>query len=474
MTKERKNNYIINEDNNNPANEDIINKAEKELDKRLNNKNILSPDDARKLKYVCELSPNQFEVLYENYLMNFDSIEESIQPTTNFVSSSITNNKDSMYYKIDDFVKKDNFSNLLSFEEFCNVIRGWITYDYQEKTIEEWYEEYKNKFFENPNAIINYSNPEVDLNMIAFRSKNKIKKLQNKDNSRPVTDNHIRNTFPLKENKNKYQLHKTSKSKTYLIDIMYCDKLLYLLAINVNTRYLFAELLNEKLDNNNYSNTNLRTNSSILQAIHKMQEKGLDAKYLSGDGEKAFLQFNRNELGNIKWIPVRRILMGNYPYYMKKQHNKPIYDPMHNSLGIIDRVIRTLRDMAYNIKVNVITPDIMDELVEQYNNAPHRILSEYAGYSVSPKQVQEDPNLESFIVRRICQSNYNVQLSDGFYLEPNTKVDVFNEKDTLRKRRTIVQPGNYTVQDFNNGVYTIQGDNKIQYIPRYKLLPKKK
>ena len=91
MPRGRKNNYIINEDNNNPANEDIINKAEKELDKRLNNKNILSPDDARKLKYVCELSPNQFEVLYENYLMNFDSIEDSIQPTTNFVSSSITN-----------------------------------------------------------------------------------------------------------------------------------------------------------------------------------------------------------------------------------------------------------------------------------------------------------------------------------------------------------------------------------------------
>lgn len=44
-------------------------------------------------------------------------------------------------------------------------------------------------------------------------------------------------------------------------------------------------------------------------------------------------------------------------------------EPLHNSLGIIDRVIRTLRDMAYTAKIPKITPDVMDDLVYQYNNA---------------------------------------------------------------------------------------------------------
>ena len=62
---------------------------------------------------------------------------------------------------------------------------------------------------------------------------------------------------------------------------------------------------------------------------------------------------------------------------MRRRQKK---DPMHSSLGIIDRVIRTLRDMAYNIKADVITPEIMEELVSQYNNAPHKTLLKLAGY----------------------------------------------------------------------------------------------
>lgn len=208
----------INEDNNNPASDNILIKAEEELyNKVFKNKNPLSKEQARNLTNCSKLSPIQFDVLYENYLTNYIMVENSLPETVNFVSN--TNNQDSMYYKIDEFIKRDNFENLLSFEQFLNVIRGWITYDYKDKSDEEWYEVYKEKFFQNPNQIINYNNPEVDLNMIAFRTKNKQKALQNEDNSRPVTDNHQALIFPLSENKKKYQLHKVSKPNTYLIDI---------------------------------------------------------------------------------------------------------------------------------------------------------------------------------------------------------------------------------------------------------------
>ena len=258
---------------------------------------------------------------------------------------------------------------------------------------------------------------------------------------------------------------------------MYCDQLLYIIAININTRYLYAELLNYRVGQNAYSHRSLRSKQSVLKAFKKMQDRGLKANYLSGDAEKAFLSLANDEeikeVAGIKWIPVKRLLMGHYPYFMPNMRKRQKKDPMHNSLGIIDRVIRTLRDMAYNIKVDVITPDVMNELVKQYNNAPHRTLSQLAGYSVSPIDVQKNKNLEKFIVRRICQNNYNVKNQPGFELQPNQEVYVYNEKDTLMKRRSITQPGNYVITGFEDGYYKIEGDeDSPQFIPRYKLLPK--
>lgn len=162
--------------------------------------------------------------------------------------------------------------------------------------------------------------------------------------------------------------------------------------------------------------------------------------------------------------------MGNYPDFMKREQKQTKTDPMHSSLGLIDRVIRTLRDMAYNMRVGIITPSIMNELVRQYNNAPHKTLSKYAGKSVSPKMVQEDKELESYIVMNICKENYNIMMSDGFYLNKGMSVKLYNEKDGMMKRRTNVQPGKYKVIGFANGLYRVVDEkNNIQSIPRFKL-----
>ncbi len=450
--------------------EDLYIKAHDTLmNKIFTNKKPLTKEDARNLKDLAVLSDAQFETIYGLYLeaLKIPSYEEQPQYKGT--------DKDSMHYKIYEFVKLRLFDDLLTIEQFNNVIKGWDTSDFDKKNLNEWYEIYKERFYENPGATIQYSNPSANTNMIAFKSKNKIDALQNEDKSRPITENDSLNKFPLKKNK-KYQLHKVASPNSYLIDIMYCDKLLYLIAININTRYLFAELLNQKVGENGFSHNQLRTTKSVSNAFKKMLDKGMQVNYLSGDAEKAFLSMTKNELEKdygIKWVPVKRMLMGHYPSFMPKMRKRQKEDPMHSSLGIIDRVIRTLRDMAYNIKVDVITPDIMEELVNQYNNAPHRTLSELAGYSVSPNDVQKNSNLENFIIRRICQNNFNVKSKPGFKLEENQKVYVYNEKDSLMKRRAITQPGEYVVKEFVNGVYKIEGDeDSPQYIPRYKLLPK--
>ena len=145
----------------------------------------------------------------------------------------------------------------------------------------------------------------------------------------------------------------------------------------------------------------------------------------------------------------------------------------HNSLGIIDRVIRTIRDMAYHMEVNVITPQIMHDIVLQYNSAPHQTLSYYAGFDVSPKMVNDDAELENYIVRKICQENYNIKSQYGFDLAKGTKVKIYNEKDPMIKRRSLIQPGDFEVDAFTNGMYRIKNtnNNKIIMLPRTKIAP---
>ena len=112
----------------------------------------------------------------------------------------------------------------------------------------------------------------------------------------------------------------------------------------------------------------------------------------------------------------------------------------------------------------------MNELVRQYNNAPHKTLSKYAGKSVSPKQVNDDKELESYIVMQICKANYNIMMSNGFYLHQGTPIKLYNEKDSLMKRRSNVQPGKYKVIGFTNGLFkVVDQKNNTQLIPRWKI-----
>ena len=140
---------------------------------------------------------------------------------------------------------------------------------------------------------------------------------------------------------------------------------------------------------------------------------------------------------------------------MKEASKKVKSEPLHSSLGLIDRVIRTIRDMAYNMEVEIITPDVMAEILKQYNHAPHKTLSKYAGFDVSPYMAQTNPDLEEFIVRRISAENYRIQSQPSFKLKPGTKVKVYNENSAMMKRRSKIQPGEYYVEEFKDGLYTV-------------------
>ena len=148
-------------------------------------------------------------------------------------------------------------------------------------------------------------------------------------------------------------------------------------------------------------------------------------------------------------------------------------DPKHSSLAILDRAIRTIRDLAFNMKVGIITPKIMSIIVWQYNNAPHATLSKYAGYPVSPNEVDNDEDLEKFIVRRIQQENYNIMSQYGFNLKDGMNVKVYNNRSTMGKRRSNIEPGKWKVNKRIGSLFEVIDENtgEKENKSRYQLAP---
>ena len=327
-------------------------------------------------------------------------------------------------------------------------------------------------------TIINQHN---SLTLCGFKSKNKIDALMKQYKTLTPKIDAFNSYFPLKQNVKKYALHKVASRNTYLIDLMFEQKFVYLVAININTRYLFVELMNKVINPNKnaYGNKNTKTTAKYIRCLENMMINGMSVNYLSGDSEKCFTSNDAQNFyfaNNITFIPVERLNKTQNAFRVN-QHTTPNpklrTSPNHNSLGIIDRVIRTIRDMAYHMEVNVITPQIMHDIVLQYNSAPHQTLSYYAGFDVSPKMVNDDAELENYIVRKICQENYNIKSQYGFDLAKGTKVKIYNEKDPMIKRRSLIQPGDFEVDAFTNGMYRIKNtnNNKIIMLPRTKIAP---
>ena len=439
-------------------------------DKVKNNKRKSSRSVFDNYEHISRLSQSDKDILWNEYLQKWSSKKSSTQPSTRPKLTNTFNDKLNEYVVY-------NHDKLLTLDEFIKVTRGW---PHTTKPIEDWYETYTHKFYHQSGTFVEYQET-PSFNTIAFKSPDKIKALQSIYPTKSSIISDTTSYFPLKQNLKKYQLHKVSKRYTYLIDLMFVDKLCYLIAINVNTRYLFAGLMNNIVFNENdtdedkakrFSKASKNT-PTYLRTLDRLIQSGMKVKYLSGDGESAFDSYDAWSFytkHGITFTEVPRMQMGHYPDFMKREQKQVKTDPMHGSLGIIDRVIRTIRDMAYNMQEGIITPSVMDEIVNQYNNAPHQTLSKYAGFKVSPKMVQEDPDLEEFIVKRISQENFKIMSQPGFHLEPNTSVKLYNEHDSLMKRRSIIQPGNHQIVGFKNGLYEVKDDkNRTQLIPRYKV-----
>ena len=363
---------------------------------------------------------------------------------------------------------------LLTYEQFNEVSRGWN----RNMTQQEAYKYYKNKFFQLPGATIKIDEPK-QINKLGFKNVNKYKFGTRNYERNPKINNNLTNSFPLEENLKRYRLHKVAPRGTYIIDFMigssgsskpngvFDDKLVYLVAINVNTRYGMIELTNITNDEGDILKNDAKATISYLRALEKMiREVSLTnpIKHLNGDGEGAFssnLSKAFYQERGITFHPAPRMLIVD-----KKKKKGYKTEPLHGSLALVDRFIRTLRDMSFNAGYKL-TPLVLKEMVRQYNNAPHSTLSKIIGFDVSPLMVQKDKNKEEYIVMKINKENIATMLNGDYELNKGMNVKVYNEKNVLGKRRTLARKGEIIGKQ--GSLYKVKTNLGEELIPRYKI-----
>jgi hypothetical protein len=246
----------------------------------------------------------------------------------------------------------------------------------------------------------------------------------------------------------------------------------YLIMIGVTNRYGFAEPTNILIQEEGLEKSRdgvadkiiladrksidavTQSLSNIIQQLQILQKPKF--LILEGDKEKAFETLDQETLSQILQIPIKIIA---------------VKDEFHTRLSIINRFIRTLRDMAYNAfnDTTDIHPDHMSTIVRDYNHAYHRTLTKMIGFKVRPIEMIEYPHLEDYYIRLMLSKQFD-KVHDNELL-PGTPVHVYNNSKTFEKRRSSTLPGMWIVIGKEGLRYTVSDKvtEKVLKVPRWFL-----
>ena len=215
--------------------------------------------------------------------------------------------------------------------------------------------------------------------------------------------------------------------------------------VGVNNRYLDVYPLDGK------------SNDDVQQSLRRFINKYHPEK-LTSDNEPAFTSKSTCQLCSERGVKLFIVT-----------------DKQHSSLGVIDRVIRTLRDMntpkhhheqSHHKQFNTFSVAKMNRLKNEYNN--HHIET----LKCTPQEMFDDPEKEKKFIYRM-QKYKNVQRGiHDFTLKQGDFVRYRINKDPLVKRRYRYSPESYKVVGKERGMYIIQAaDGTSLLIPRWKLIP---
>ena len=216
-----------------------------------------------------------------------------------------------------------------------------------------------------------------------------------------------------------------------LIQTKEADPRYFLIAININSRKVYAYPMKNK-------NTN-----SVLEALNKFIKDASDIQSITSDQDHSYITQEVTE------------------FFMKHHiDHQTTFTNDHNRLGIINRAIKTLRDLNHE---RDFTLDSMKKCLNAYNNSIH-------------SSTNIKPNSFSIIDERDYIEKMNKITEDktgkNNDLKPKTHVRIINDKNVIGKKRSNLSENAYIVDSKVKNKYIIKSkDNNVAEYPRYRLYP---
>ena len=256
----------------------------------------------------------------------------------------------------------------------------------------------------------------------------------------------------LKRNQIKpYQIKIFSRSlNTWFMDLLDNGKenepRYWFIFIGTNNRYGVALPLNSK------------NAEDVRDALLTFISEFSPAK-LTSDQEKAFM-----EKRNIELMKENNILLQTVP------------ERNHSSLSLIDRFIRTLRDMNRVVDGEIdkqstdeefksFSIEKMDELIDIYNNTYHSAIK------CTPKEMFDNEELEKEYIFNCMDKHEKQKRIEDFELKENEFVRYVIDKDPLKKKRYNVSNESYKIVGKEGKHYILEAaDGTTMIKPRYKLV----
>jgi hypothetical protein len=220
----------------------------------------------------------------------------------------------------------------------------------------------------------------------------------------------------------------------------------YVIIINVNTKFGYAFPIEDKKQD------------TIFEVI---KDFCTDHRVLSfiGDEEGAF-QSNKV----LDWLSEHKISM------------KLITGQRHSALSVVDKFIRTLRDMntptvhtqrqSDDPKYRDFTVHRMNKLLNIYNETKHD------SHGHTPREMENDIRLEKkFIIRKLYQLERRRKITD-FELHQGMFIRYILPKDPNKKHRYKVSPEAYKISHREGNAYVIMAkDGTTKTIARWRIFP---
>ena len=227
----------------------------------------------------------------------------------------------------------------------------------------------------------------------------------------------------------------------------------FLMFININTRKARAYPMHGKGKN------------QVLAALDKFIQDEPSCRSIASDQDAAYLS---NDV--LEWMDKNEI------------NFTTTTDDNHNNLGIINRFMRTIRDMAVkrglldeemwdhlsrngNLDSDftpsaTITEAEMAELIDSYNGTPHRSIGK------SPNNFTKEDEIEYIKTHKKTKNPYNFKEGD--------KVRIVEEKNKLGKNRFSVSHRAYTVDSRSGNLFNVVSkDKSSNAYPGYRLVKAK-